>query len=550
MSRIKTIFNYWIRYKKYIFKLQILEMISIIVTSIMPYVNTLIFDKGIGQRNGKILFYAIVGYFVLGGVQALLLYIISMVNVTYKYQYQKDLKLLLLDRFVSHKSTYSTAEIDTIISSDVPNFISIFSDNIMTIIYASIKILIYWGIMFFISWKMTLINLSLLSILLIYNYIKGRERKKQSGQNHEINIHLIRVFNEIIRYVKEIKAIGAQKYAQTRYVRTLDSLNNAIKKIYRIGQKNTTFIQIHNLLTESLFLGIGGWFIISGNMTIGKLVSFIGYAGNSSSELSSIIEMYGSYQSNKKSVEIVVSELQLVQADSKAKDILVDNVEEIQFVDFSFKYEDANDYLIRDVNLVLDNKQINYIIGKSGTGKTTITKCLMGTISQYEGDILYEGVNYNSTNKYSIDSIISWVPQEPIIFSDTIFGNLCLGENFDMEKVVEYCKVCQIYDEIMEMPDKFETIIGDAGVKLSGGQKQRISIVRALLQNKPVIIFDEITSGIDVFSTYKIKSNLNKMAKGKLIVIITHDKEFIVNNAKVFSIEKNTVIEKDNLCLN
>ncbi len=546
MAKFKIIFKFWGKYKKYIIKIQILEIISVLVACVMPYINTLIFDIGIGQKNGMILIESIVGYIALGVIQIVLSYAISMSKFTYRYEYEKNLKILLLDRFMSFKSNYSTADIDAMISSDVPSFVSVFLNDIMSVINSGIRSLFYWVIMFFLNWKLTIINMMLLSILITYNYSKGREREEKGEQNHYVGVKQIRIFNEIIRYIKEIKALGAQNYAQSRYVKALNSLNYSIKKLHIIGQKNAAFIETHNLFTESIFLGVGGWLIITGNMTIGMLIAFMGYAGNCSAEISSIIDMYGDYKSNKKSIDLVVSEIQFVEYEKKANELQVESVEQIRFIDFSFKYEDSYNYLLKGVNLVLGNKQINYIIGKSGIGKTTVIKCLMGALDQYDGDIVYDNINYKLMQKYSVESIISWVPQDPIVFSDTILGNISLGKDYDFDEIVECCKICQIYDEIMEMPDKFDTVIGDTGIELSGGQKQRISIVRALLQKKPIIIFDEITSGIDSDSMYKIKNNLNSIAEGKLIIIITHDMEFIVKNAKIFSIENNTIIEKTN----
>lgn len=135
--------------------------------------------------------------------------------------------------------------------------------------------------MFVLNWKLAVLNFLMVSTLLLYNYHQAKDRQEQSGKNHFKNIKLLRVYNEIIRYVKELKAIGAEKYAVSQYEFFMVSMNKTVKCLLKLEQKNSIFSSGHTVLREVCFLGAGGWMIISGSLTVGGLMAFLGYAGNS-----------------------------------------------------------------------------------------------------------------------------------------------------------------------------------------------------------------------------------------------------------------------------
>lgn len=541
LNKNKNILSFWLKYKKNIIVIQLLELGSVCISSVTPSINTLIFDKGIGERNIMVLVFSVGLYLTLGLLQTVLSYIINKKNIVYRCKYEKDLKTILLNRFLMSENEYTSAEVDVILTEDTANFISLFSDNLISILYSFVKFLIYFIIMIYLNYKLTLLNLILLFSIIIYELYKAKERKKQSYDNHDIFIGLARTFNEIIRYIKDIIRIDGVKYANETYSKAIDERNVAIKKTNKISQKDVAFRQISNILTECMFLGLGGYFIVLGKLSLGQLIAFMGYSALMYTEFCSIIETYGSYMSNRKSVEIISKELQF-EAPKEIENIK--KVSEIELCDFSFKYKDSDEFIFSNVNLKLTKNKINYLIGKSGIGKTTLTKCIIGSIKDYTGEVLFDGNNYNETYS-TYNKFIAWVPQYPIIFSDTILNNICLSHTVNMDEIKRYCIMCQIYDEITNLPDQFNTIIGDAGVELSGGQKQRLSIVRALVQNKPIMILDEITSGIDHKSAIKIKESLKKISRGKLVIIITHDIDFIIKKSAVFEIAENNIQKID-----
>ena len=452
-----------------------------------------------------------------------------------------DLKKILLNRFLSNKSSYTSADIDTILSVDISNFISLFSDNTLVLLYSGIKVIVFSAIISLMNWKLSIISLMLVVIILFSNYKMGRVRTRWGDKNHDLFVKQTRNFNEIVRYIREIRNIGAQNYAEKTFEKNINEVNDSLLESQKIEQKMIVLCDFLRLLMECVLLGVGGILIVSGELTLGMLIAFIGYSSRLYGETSSIIDTYAEYKMNKKSVDIIIDELQCEMSERKLIYISKPEVKKIEFKNISFKFSDTNDFLFKHANMKLDNRKINYLIGESGIGKSTVIKLLMNEICDYQGEILFDGVDYKKMDNCLLNHLISWVPQEAILFSDTIYNNLTLKNDIDVDTVIQYCKICQIDEEILSLPNKFDSVVGDVGVNLSGGQKQRISIVRALLQNKPVVVLDEVTSAISHDSMLKIKGILKEIATNKLVLIITHDLDFIVDNANVYRIENKMI---------
>lgn len=546
MKRSKLIFDFLKNYKKYIIKVQIIEVLQIIATACLPYINSRLIDEGIGGGNIFLIFRFLILYVLLEIFNCFLSNSANEIGFEYNCKCEKDLKTKILHYFIWNNSHKSIGEIDTIISKDISNFLSLFAQNILKLFFSFIKIVVYWSIAVYINKKLTLICLVLTVILLLYNYKNDKLRKKESCEIHEGYVSITRVFHEIIQNLKELRMIGGAEYALEKYRMAIDNLNYRVKKIFKIGQKSAIFSRLHSLSIDGVFWGIGGLYIVNGNMTIGILVSFMGYYRYALSEMSNVIALYSNYAANYQSVDSVIEVLDNMNNVQKTTNGTLCNVDNITFKDYSFKYQNSTDYLYENINITFGSDKINYIVGKSGVGKTTLIKCIIGECDDYSGEILFDNLDIRDLNMNGVlPELVSWVPQEPIIFTDTIKNNITLGKEYEEEWILENCKLCQIYEDIIGMEKGFDTIIGDNGVKLSGGQKQRIGLVRALIQNKPILLMDEVTSGIDNQNGKKIRDNLPYIRKNKLLIIITHNDKFIIKDSRVFYVHDKKIVEEN-----
>ena len=218
----------------------------------------------------------------------------------------------------------------------------------------------------------------------------------------------------------------------------------------------------------------------------------------------------------------------------------------ITFRDVSFKYPSSQTNILNQINIQINQCETVALVGKSGSGKTTILDLIPRLYDPIYGEISFNNINIKDINLNEIRSYISYVGQDFTLFNDTIFNNIAYGELSSSSKndVYEAAKFADALDFINELPEKFETIVGQNGVLLSGGQRQRIAISRALLKNAPILLLDEATSALDIESEHSIQQSLSKLSKNKTTVVIAHRLSTIINADKIIVIEDGKVLEE------
>ena len=215
----------------------------------------------------------------------------------------------------------------------------------------------------------------------------------------------------------------------------------------------------------------------------------------------------------------------------------------IDFKNVSFKYNEFSEKnIIEDINIELDDNIIYGLIGKSGSGKTTIVNLISKIYEVDKGSILLDGNNINDLDKYSIRNNISVISQKPYLFNMTIKENLLLvSPNASQKQIENVCKICELHDYIMNLPKKYNTLVGEGGVTLSGGECQRVAIARALLMKTNIILFDEATSALDNETQENIQKAINNISSEYTMIIIAHRLSTIKNCNKIIVIDDGKV---------
>lgn len=227
----------------------------------------------------------------------------------------------------------------------------------------------------------------------------------------------------------------------------------------------------------------------------------------------------------------------------KEKDYNIEDICSISFKNVKFAYNESQNVL-QGVTLKIDYGKITALVGESGCGKTTIINLLLRLWTPQKGMIYVNDTPVDYISKDDIRKNISIVSQNTVLFDDTILNNICLNNKEVSEnQVISICKKCGIYDFIRELPDGLNTVIGERGVKLSGGQKQRIEIVRALISDRPIIIFDEATSALDNNSENIIKDTIESIKQTHIIIVIAHRLTTIENADMIYVLENGKIAE-------
>mgnify|MGYP003283076196 FL=1 len=200
---------------------------------------------------------------------------------------------------------------------------------------------------------------------------------------------------------------------------------------------------------------------------------------------------------------------------------------------------------MENINFAINEGENIYLVGSNGSGKSVLTKLLLGFIS-YEGSILIDDVELRDLHKTKLRENIGLCFQTPYIFSDTIKNNIDCYENKNIDKIKDICKICELDKDIQNFANNYDELLGERGINLSGGQKQRINIARLLMQNKKILIFDDVLSKLDNNTKNKIVENLNKNFPNNINIFITHDLLRIPKNSRVLFIDNKTIIDSTN----
>ena len=217
---------------------------------------------------------------------------------------------------------------------------------------------------------------------------------------------------------------------------------------------------------------------------------------------------------------------------------------QIDIKNVTFNYPSNTNKIFENLNLSIKPNEKVALVGKSGAGKTSLVTLLLRFYDITDGGIFIDGINIKNFKKHDLRSLFGTVPQDPIMFNDTIRYNLCYGKPEATDKeVIEACKTANIYDFIESLPEKFNTQVGERGIKLSGGQKQRLAIARVVLSNPKVIIFDEATSQLDSESEREIQDAFWKINKDKTTIIIAHRLSTIIKADRIIVFENGKIVE-------
>ena len=226
---------------------------------------------------------------------------------------------------------------------------------------------------------------------------------------------------------------------------------------------------------------------------------------------------------------------------------IICELETLYSLSSAFSYD--TEMIFKNAKVDFRKGNVYYICGQSGVGKSTFLQLISGQLRNYKGTICYNSSNLKLIDSKNIADLVSVVTQESVLFNDSIINNIVLDKDIDYERVEYLCKICNIFDYIEELPDKFDTIVSEKGDSFSGGQKSRLCLVRALYKKAPILIIDEVTAGLDGITERNIKENLSDVVKDKIVIIVTHSSNFIINNSIIYNIENYRIKQGDPKCL-
>ena len=410
-----------------------------------------------------------------------------------------------------------------------------------------LTVLILTGRMFQVDYILALVSLILLPLIIrvVRKYTKkirkyGRERQDTTGkvtaftQETLSGIFVIKAFNNTDFVIDKYKDLTKEEFEQAYKTTKIKA------KVSPINEVITTFMVL-------LVVLYGGYqILVTKKITSGDLISFVTALGLMHQPLKRLISKNNDLQDSLPSADRVVEIFdEKVETDVFGEAIEFDEkIQDIKFENVNYKYEDSNEYVLKNINLNVKAGEIVAFVGKSGSGKTTLVNLLARFFNTDEGSVTVNGVNIKNIplgiyrNKFAI------VPQETFLFGGTIKENISFGKEVTDEEIITAAKMANAYNFIQEdLPNKFETEVGERGALLSGGQKQRIAIARALIKNPEIMILDEATSALDSESEKLVQEALDSLMEGRTTFVIAHRLSTIVRADKIVVMENGEIKE-------
>lgn len=420
------------------------------------------------------------------------------------------------------------------------------SSNILTqVIGGPAMIVTGLGAMFWINWQ-----LATLTILIVPFIAIGIDRisKKIRSLTTTNQIRLADVsaaIEESVRGVRIVKSFGTEEQEIKRFNKVNSNSLRASLRAARRSALVTPSIDVMGSLASALMAFIGGGMLVRGDITLADLVKFIVLMFYVSGAAKQFGRLNVTYQQTMAGAERIF-ELLDMKSDlpEDPNGVVLENVTgRVQFKDVCFEYN-PGEQVLDNLSFGIDPSEIIAIVGPSGAGKSTIADLIPRFYDVTSGSIYVEGCDVRHIKTTSLREQIGMVPQETILFSGTIGENISYGRpGADMSEIIEAAKAANAHGFISEMPNGYDTELGEGGVGLSGGQRQRISIARALLKNPKILILDEATSSLDAASEGIVQEALDRLMKGRSTLVIAHRLSTVKNANKILVMDKGRVLE-------
>ncbi|AJQ26607.1 ABC transporter ATP-binding protein [Pelosinus fermentans] len=534
-------------YERQLIILSINKLLQLPIGIAMLFLFKELIDEVMNRKQLDILRWICIGYILLFFLQTLFLSYQKIVGTKMYNKLIFDIRLKIWNSCIrmpqdSWKS-FDKGDLKNRIDSDVNSFSIFLEQQIFENAFAWISIFTYGFILLIICWKLALFSFGIIPMFfLLGNWIAARQKEASEDYRNIWGEYEGWMFN-CFQAWKEVKNLSIEKVQTKKFVRYWRKL---IKLFYRQCMYMYASMSFDNF--KDIFINkisiyfLGGILIYTNELTIGQLLIFTKFYEQMFNNCSTVSNLYIQLGTNLPAMERV---LEIMKYNTRYQGIKLDQnnfSSSIEFRNVGFTYSEGQPEILKNINLKIEANERIAIIGKSGSGKSTILKLLLGLHKPQQGEILINGYPIEEINYSSLHRIIGVVMQDNMVFNLTIKDNLLLANPYATDaEIKDACKTAYIDKFITALPNGYLTLIGENGVKLSGGQKQRLGIARALLTNPNVIVFDEATSALDHISEQEITMAIDNIAKKKIIIVIAHRLSSILSADQVIVIDNGTI---------
>ncbi|WP_369712943.1 ABC transporter ATP-binding protein [Leptotrichia sp. HSP-342] len=560
MKKIELDFGVIQKLKKYIKKYYILIILNLLLATISSLVSSApialvkrLFDRGIAGKSEKDILYAAGAMIMLAVIGAVLMYWNTIFSTVISSSIYKDIvtdiynKIQTLD--MEYFSSKKIGDIMTRVMTDPSNINSIILE-IFDMISEIIKVIFFLGIAFYIDFDLTL-GVMIVTPILVITVRRYAKRLKRSGkQRQEALDGLNSKLQETLSGIRIIRAFATEEYEINNFKKKNNNLKKIAVRSARYNAKANSIMEALNYIIIALLLMFSGYRVLRAkSFTPGDFITIIGAISSMYTPARRAITRFNAINVNLSSITRVSEILEEIPSIVNRPDCVkfkyfADN---INFENVDFHYKDNPEKILKNINLNVKKGETVAFVGNSGGGKSTLVNLIPRFFDVSDGSIKIDRIDIRNYDIKSLRKAIGIVPQETFLFAGTILSNIRYGrQDATKEEIIKAAIQANAHEFIENLPDGYDTEIGERGVKLSGGQKQRIAIARAILENPQILILDEATSALDNESEKLVQDALEKLMKGKTTFIIAHRLTTIENSNKIVVIQKGEIKEVGN----
>jgi subfamily B ATP-binding cassette protein MsbA len=428
---------------------------------------------------------------------------------------------------------------------DVTHITNLLSDAILALFKDSLTLLGLLTVMFYQNWKLSLISIIMIPLASTAARSLGKRVGKVAKEAQQKSGFLNTYLIELFKNHKLMKIFQKENFETKRSFDHLEDLKNKTAKIRTVYVRVSPVMEIFTGIMIAVLIFFSGKLIFNNEIDINNFFSFLAammLAYQPVRSLATINMAVSQGLSAAERILPIIDQVNEIRDNEKSEELNINNGT-IKFKNVDFSYSNENEKVLKDINIQMDGGKISALVGHSGSGKSTILNLIPRFYNISSGDIQIDDQSIYKCTIQSLRKEISLVSQDTTLFDDTIKNNIAYAKldatNLEIENAAKlsYCE-----EFINEMPDKYETIIGENGIRLSGGQKQRLSIARALLKKSSIILLDEATSSLDAETEQKIQNAIEVLTKNKTTIVIAHRLSTVLNANNIFVVDNGRII--------
>lgn len=537
--------------KKYIPELSI-TFIFIILTSLTTAATAWLLDPAIKEifenKNTKMLYLIPVAIVFTFIIKAFSIYGTRIITIKVGIKIIKNIQTLMAQKFllsdISHITKKHSGKYLSNFTNDTKILFDVLTGVVVTLFKETFTLIALLGLMFYHDWQLSLLAIIMIPIAAISSKNIGKKMGKKVHISLEASDKFMKFLSEIIKGSWLIKIYQKEEDELKKISMIIDERFKAIRKVEQTRLGAGPIMEIISAIAIAIVVFFAGYRSLQGAVTLGEFVSFLAALMLAYQPVRALAGINVGIQEGitaAKRIYEIIDQKNEIYNDKNAPSLKLKNAT-LEFKNISFTYPDGT-HALKNLSAKINGGKKVGLVGISGSGKTTFLNLIPRFFNLKHGAIFIDNQNINNINLNSLRKEISLVSQDVILFDDTIKSNILYGNaSASDDEIINACKFAAAQDFIEKLPNKYETIIGENGIKLSGGQKQRLSIARAILKDSSIILLDEATSSLDSDSETVIQKAIENLTKNKTTIIIAHRLSTIMNCDKILVFDGGKIV--------